>query len=164
MSEIAFRTAWQRKDATLARDARVFWQGLGGVVTAQEMDERIPQLCAVAYDGPGVVAVSTTFFYDLPRLRGRFAYYRTTVAPSHRQQNMASRLCSYSRAALQGWAQEHPEERLKGLLIVLQSRDLFPNRRHLPVIRQLDLELILIGYTQGGEQMRIVWFDDAHVE
>ena len=57
---------------------------------------------------------SSTYFY--PRLRARFAFYRSWSAPEFRRQNLASRLCVYSRDQLAKWSREHPEEKLSGTL------------------------------------------------
>jgi GNAT superfamily N-acetyltransferase len=163
MAEIEFRLAWGRNDAAMERDAKGFWRALDAL-PPEEIDERAKQLCAVAYEAGGkVVAVSTVHLQDFPRLRSRFFYYRTTVDPGHRRQRLASRLCVYSRDRLNEWAREHPEEKLKGLFILIEAEE-FRGRQHVPVAKQLDLDLILVGYTPTGYQMRIVWFKDATVE
>jgi len=163
MAEISFRLAWEKNDPVLQRDAREFWLGLGGAVTPQEIEERVTQLCALAYAGGKVVALSTISLYDYPRLRSRFAYYRTSVAEGFRRQRMAVRLCAYSRDRLQEWARENPEVGLQGLFIVLQAKE-FKRDQHVPVARRDDVEFVLVGYTPGGYQLRIVWFDGASVE
>lgn len=144
------------------RDAREFWLALDAL-EPQQIDERAKQLCAVAYEGGSLVAVSTVHFFDFPRLRSRFFYYRTTVAPGQRRQRLASRLCVYSRDQLAQWSREHPEEKMKGLFIVIEAEE-FRSRQHVPVATQLDLKLILVGYTPTGHQLRVVWFPDATVE
>jgi hypothetical protein len=32
-----------------------------------------------------------------------------------------------------------------------------------PVLRRLDFELVLTGYTGEGRQIRMLWFDDARL-
>jgi GNAT superfamily N-acetyltransferase len=163
MAEVEFRLAWGRDDAAMERDARGFWKALDAL-PPDEIEERAKQLCAVAYEAGGkVAAVSTVHLLDFPRLRSRFFYYRTTVDPLSRRQRLASRLCAYSRDRLNEWAREHPEENVKGLFIVIEAEE-FRGRQHVPVARQLDFDLVLVGYTPGGYQMRIVWFPDAVVE
>lgn len=162
MAEIAFHFAWGRRDQKLIDDARRFWHAQD-VMSEEDIETRAKQLCAVAYVNGKVAGLSTIFPYDYPRLRSRFAYYRTIVSPEFRRQNLASRLCLYSRDRLAQWAAENPEEKLKGLLIVLQAEE-FQHRQHAPIIAQLDLKLVLVGYTSEGQQIRIVWFDDATVE
>jgi len=164
MSDIEFRAAWRRQDPDLVGDARKFWRTLD-VLSPEQIEERAGQLCAVACRGSEIIAASTVHLIDWPRLRARFAYYRTIVSPDVRHKNLASRLCVYSRDLLGHWARENPEERLKGLFIVLEAEEFRHHKHvHLPVGRQLDLDLILVGYTPSGHQIRVVWLKDATVE
>jgi hypothetical protein len=132
-------------------------------MTPEEMDQRASELCALAYADGKVAAVSTVHLFDFARLRSRFFYYRTTVGPDHRRKNLASRLCVYSRDRLAEWSREHPEEKMKGLFIVIQAEE-FRHRQHVPIATQLDLKLVLVGYTPNNYQLRIVWFPGATVE
>lgn len=121
MAEISFKAAWEKSDPQLKREARAFWQGLGTAITSEEIEERLPQLCALAYDGNKVIAVSTAYRFPFPRLRSHFAYYRTAVADGYRRQRVAARLCSFSHATIQEWQKAHPEEKMQGLFIILQA-------------------------------------------
>lgn len=162
MADIEFRTVWGKSEPNLVRDAREFWLKLDALEPNQ-LDERAKQLCAMAYSGGQVAAVSTVHLFDFPRLRSRFFYYRTTVDPGFRRQRLASRLCVYSRDRLAEWSREHPEDKVKGLFIVIEAEE-FRSRQHVPIAKQLDLNLVLVGYTPSGYQMRVVWFSDASVE
>jgi len=162
MADIKFRLGWGRQDQQLIADARQFWRDMD-VMSPEDIEARVKQLCALAYADGKVAAVSTVHLYDFPRLRSRFAYYRTIVSPDFRKQNLASRLCVYSRDELAQWARENPEEKIKGLFIILEAEE-FRHRQHVPIGTQLDLKLVLVGYTPSGYQMRVVWFDDATVE
>ncbi len=162
MAKVEYRLGWQCHDQELIEDARQFWRDMD-VMSEQDIDARSHQLCALAYVDGKVAAASTVRLHDYTFLRARFAYYRTIVSPDFRRQNLASNLCAYSHDRLAQWAREKPEEKLKGLFIVLQAEE-FEHRQHVPVIVQLDLRLVLVGYTQNGYQMRVVWFDDAIVE
>lgn len=163
MAGIDFRFVWGGNDPSAERDARSFWRALN-TLEPDEFEERTKQLCGMAYeDGGKLVAVSTVHIIDFPRLRSRFFYYRTTVDPGFRRKKIASRLCVFSRDRLSDWAREHPEEKVMGLFIVIEAEE-FRSRQHVPLARQLDLNLVLVGYTPSGYQMRVVWFPDATVE
>ena len=164
MPNIEFRFAWNGREPEVLRTAQQFWRDLGDALTADEIEERSAELCAAAYSASQMIAVSTVKLTDYPRLGGRFAFYRTVVAPDFRRQGVAARLCAYSRDRLGQWAQENPEEKIKGLLIVGQSDDLSPKRRHLPVVSTHGLDFVFVGFGQTGYQIRVVWFDHAAVE
>lgn len=88
MPDITFRTAWVKSDPELMRDAKLFWFNIG-VLSADQIEGRARELCALAYADGQVAAVSTVHVLDFPRLRSRFFYYRTTVAPDLRRQRVA---------------------------------------------------------------------------
>lgn len=162
MTDITFRTVWRQQEPEAIRDAQGFWRGLG-VLSPEEIDGRVNELCAVAYVDGELAAASTIVLLEFPPLRSRFAYYRTIVAPHFRKQRLASRLCVYSHDRLAEWAREHPEEKIKGLLIALEAEE-FRHVRRMPVWKVLELHLIFMGYTPNGYQRRIVWFPDVTVE
>jgi len=157
-----FRFAWGRHDQKLVDDARQFWREQD-VMSPEDIEARAKDLCVLAYSSGRVAAASTVYLYDFPRLRSRFAYYRTLVGADFRRQKLSARLCVFSRDAMKQWARENPEEKLKGLFIIPEAEEYRPHL-HEPVIRRHGLEFVLVGYTPGGYQMRVVWFDDATVE
>ncbi len=122
MAEIKFRTAWRQQDPQLIRDASEFWRGLD-VMSPEDIEERTSQLCALAYADGKVVAVSTVHLYDFPRLRSRFAYYRTMSAPDFRQPKPASRLCVYSRDGLRNGRARIRKRKSKGYSSVLEAEE-----------------------------------------
>lgn len=162
--EIGFRFAWKARDPEVLAGARQFWRDLGGALTPEEIEERSSELCAVAYSAGEVIGVSTVRMTDYPRLGGRFAFYRTVVAPAFRRQEVAARLCAYSRDRLAQWSLENPEEKVKGLLIAVQSDELFLKRRHLPIISLQGLDFVFAGYGQTGYQIRVIWFAHTTIE
>lgn len=162
MPDITFKFCWRQNDPAAIREARIFWQATQ-MLYPEEIEERATQLCALAYSEGRVVAASTGHLFDFSRLRSRFVYYRTMVAADFRRQRLSARLCVYSRDMLAQWAHENPEEKIKGLFIVPQAEE-YRTRLGPPIIRRRDLEIVLVGYTPGGYQMRIVWFPDATVE
>ncbi len=162
MTEISFSFVWRKSDLSIVCDVQEFWRGLD-MLGSEEIEQRASEICSVARSAGKVVAVSTAATFDYPRLRARFAYYRTAIAAEFRQQRLAARLCVYSRDKLTEWSRENPEEKLKGLFIILQAEE-FRGRQHVPVYTQLGLNLSLVGYTPSGYQMRVEWFPNATVE
>lgn len=164
MSDIAFKFCWQKNDPQAIRDAREFWTSLNSSLGRDSIEDRSAELCAAAYRDGAMVGVSTIMLSSYPRLGGRFAFYRTAVAPGFRRQNVAARLCAFSRDSLAQWSREKPEEKIKGFVISVQSDELFRERRHLPIISTHGLDFVFIGYGDAGKQMRVVWFSDAAID
>lgn len=162
MTEIKFRRGWRRHDPQLIDDARQFWRDMD-VMSPEDIEARTKELCALAYVDGKIAAVSTAAPYDFPRLRARFAYYRTLIAPDYRRQRLAVQLCVYSRDVLAAWARENPEMKIKGLFMAFQAEE-FHKHPFVPVERRPGIDFILVGYTPTGDRMRVTWFDGVTVE
>jgi hypothetical protein len=163
MNNVDFRFVWrQDHEGDIASGVRRFWSKLG-IVFPPGSPDRLSELCAVASVEGEVVATSTAKIVQNTGLRERFAYYRTLVMPELRRQKLAQRLCAFSRDSLAKWAQENPNEGLKGLLIVFQARE-FAELDRSPVAHLPDLEFNFVGYNDDGERMRVIWFGNATLE
>ena len=92
MADITFRAAWRRNDPEIVRDAKACWHRLGVMMSPEEFggERTRSELCGVAYADGKLIAVSSALPYLYPRLRARFAFYRSMVAPEFRRQNRAS--------------------------------------------------------------------------
>lgn len=162
MADIEFRFAWGHHDQRLIDDAHRFWREQD-VMSPEDIEARVKQLCALAYANGKVVAVSTAHLIDFQRLRSRFAYYRSLVASEFRRQHLATRLGIYSRKMLANWSLENPEEKLMGLYLIFEA-DEFKDLRHVPVVTHFGMHIIMMGYTPDGQHIRIIWFDHATIE
>lgn len=161
--DIDIRTAWQKSDSELGRDARGFWNRTG-MLSQAEQEKRSGELVAVAYENGKVLGVSTARHTEYKPLRSRFFYYRSAIVPDVPQLQVAAQICAHSCDCLAKWARQNPDEKVNGLYIELESDELLGEQRRLPVIEILGLNLILAGYTEEGNQIRIIWFDDARLE
>jgi hypothetical protein len=162
MSDVELRIAWQKADPILRRDAEAVWDALNAVYP-REREDRLKELVAVAYDGEQAVGACTARLIDYKVLRARVFYLRPTILPGPRHDEILIRLLSSAKSVLQPWALAHPGERLKGVLVMFDS-DAFDALYSEPILRRLDVELPLTGYTDEGRQIRMLWFDDARLE
>lgn len=162
MSDITFKFCWKKNNPDDIREARLFWERTRAL-DPEQIEERMNQLCALAYSDGQVAAASTGHFFDFKRLKSRFVYYRTIVDGSMRRQELALRLCVYSRDRLAIWARENPDAQIKGIFIVAQARE-FHMARRTPYYTNRGINLAVVGYTPSGHQMRVGWFPDASVE
>jgi hypothetical protein len=160
MSELTYRTAWQRRDPQIERDAEKFWLANNALPLNTSAEARLSELCAAAYSGDQMVAVSTASIRTIGFLRCKLAMFRVLVAPDLRIQEVASKLAVYSRDLLEAWSKENPDQGVMGLGAVIQSRVLVKN---IPEAVYPDTKLAFIGYTQEGYQMRVYWFAHATV-
>ena len=159
MADIERRIAWKRDDPALRHDAQTGWDALNAVFP-REREDRLKELVAVAYDAGKPVGTCTARAIEYKVLRTHVFYLRATIQPGPQHNDIFLHLLSAAKAALESWAGAHPDERLKGILVMFDN-DGFDTLYPEPVLRRLDFELILTGYTDEGRQIRVLWFDDA---
>jgi hypothetical protein len=153
--------AWQQNDAKLTAVAIEFWRHFGALPASVTPEDRVKELCAVAYVGDEVVGVSTIELQHAPRLRCRLGFFRCFVSPQQAHRRIARRLTVCSRELLEQWSKENPQEKILGMATILTNPnfDLLARRP-----KWGDAKLWLIGYTAKGEQIRLTWFDHARLD
>jgi hypothetical protein len=159
MSDITFRPAWRKADAELERDAKTFWQSGPGLLSARAADERIHELCALAYRDGCPVGVSTATIEFVPRFRSHMAVYRCAVAGGLRHQPLSWTITDYSREVLEQWSLENPDEKVMGLMAVIQSKVLVT--RYPQVFGVVNMTFT--GFTPSGFPIRVAWFKHATI-
>jgi hypothetical protein len=159
---IVLRPAWQRRDATIESDARALWGRLKNLPENVGLDTRASELCAAAYDGHELLAVSTVVIREVEFVRCRVAMARVSVDPNSRRMRIATQLLVYTRMLLELWAFENPDEQVKGMGTVSQNPELNALEDRRMMLRSTRLGLV--GYTQNNEPMRIAWFDTATIQ
>ena len=153
---IEVRVAWRRDDPGIEADAIAFWKRLDLLPPGVAPEQRAKELIAAAYRDGRLIAVSTATIERVDFLRARFAVLRGATDPEHRRSHAQLALAVPSRKALQRWALDHPEEGLAGGLAIVDRAE-WGDFVSLPVWPES--ELMLIGHTADGKQIRAAWFD-----
>ena len=153
--------AWRRVDPDRAADALKFWTSLG--LGPADRQERLSEICALAYVGETFAGVATAYLADAPPLRARMAFYRCAVAPAFRKRDIAYRLTGYTRRVLERWARAHPEEKVMGMAAAIEAAELSGFQLK-PTWSEHDLHLNLAFYLEDGKQLRVAWFKHARLE
>jgi hypothetical protein len=160
MDSVILVPAWQRNDAKIKNDATDFWLKLAALPPNITPEHRLAELCAVAYVGDTLIGVSTIELSHSPLLRCRLGFFRCLVSPAYTSRRIAWRLVKYSRALLENWSKENPNEKVLGMVAVLENPN-FDRLGKRPMWHGPDLWLI--GYTPGGLQIRLTWFEHARL-
>ena len=162
MPELTILTVWQRRCPAAVEDVKVLWNRLGALPQGISAEERAHELCAAAYCDRNLVGVSTVRMGSLPSLPYcRLGFLRIHVAPEHRVEGIALKLCIFSRSVLEEWSKDNPKERLLGMAAIIES-PLLDEQSKRPLWPRTGLNLA--GYNAKGEQIRIVWFAHARLE
>ena len=162
MLNIQLVNAWMKDDWKIEADAKAFWEKLG-LISAEERERRVKELCGAAYLDGVLVAVSTVTVSVVPQVRAKLGMYRCAVDPDHRRQDLAERISGYTRQVLEAWSVENPREKVLGYGAIIQAPELMRKRLE-PIWFDWGTDLVLCGYTQRGEQIRIGWFRHTKLE
>jgi len=162
MLEVQWVNAWLKDDWKVEADAKAFWEKLG-LISAEERERRVKELCAAGYVDGKLAVVSTVTLNMVPQVRARMGMYRCAVDPEYRRQDLAERISGYTRRVLEMWSEENPQEKVLGYGAIIQAPELM--RKGLePIWFDWGTDLVLCGYTQRGEQIRIGWFRHTKLE
>lgn len=154
------RPAWKRFDDKLEEDAVGLWQKFGVLPTGVSPADRVDEICVVGYKDDKPVGLMTARIGRLPLLEETFFFMRTFVVPEHREHDLARWMMVDAKEILADWSKEHPEEKVMGMVTIVQSRVM----QHSELVRYPrwpQVGMNLIAYTTEGDQVRMVWFDHA---
>lgn len=157
---IVYRTAWRRSDQVLRAKAKALWRELGILPPGADPEERADQLCVAAFDGEQLAGVCTAVIDTLPQVRQKIALLRMLVAPAWRDRRISRQLTNAAYDVLERWSLDHPEAALMGTGVIVQNPDLHAHRTF---AISPTTGLALIGYTRGGERIRVAWFPHAQI-
>ena len=150
---ITYVPAWKKNDPKLEQDAIDLWTKLNALTPDTTPQARAKMLAIVAYEGTEVAALSTLEVQYFEQLRQKVAFVRILVAPSNRMQRMSTDMMRQTRAVIEAYALEHPEEQIAGMGAVFQHKGM----GRAPI--GTGGRTVLVGYTSLGYQLRVAWFD-----
>ncbi len=132
-------------DPKIVEDAKLLWLSAG--LRPQGIEKRVSELCAAAYCGDELAAISTAYVVYERSLRNKFFAFRSLTAPKFRKRNLAWRITAYSFKVLQDWSAQNPGERILGLIESIET-DLYKDAARSPV-RWVRDNLALVGYSRA---------------
>jgi hypothetical protein len=160
LTAITFTAAWQKGDGNLETDAKAFWLRQKTILPRNvSADDRARELCAVAYRDGSPVGVSTATLEYIPRFRSRMALYRCAVETGLRHQPLSWRITEFSGEVLETWSVAHPEEKVMGLMAIIQSKELI--MRYPQVFAPANM--LFTGFSAAGFPIRVAWFKHATI-
>lgn len=152
MTEFRFVTAWKKRDPKIEADVLAVWRAHNILPAHANVEERLKQLCVIAYAGEEVAGISSVEMAIYPPLRRVFGFFRAFTLPQFGRQDIARGLAVHCRDVLRDWSLAHPEREISGMMAIYQAQGM--GRRPVGVSG-----LTLIGYTPEGYQVRLKWFD-----
>mmetsp|Transcript_1544 Transcript_1544/g.3292 ORF Transcript_1544/g.3292 Transcript_1544/m.3292 type:complete len:164 (+) Transcript_1544:114-605(+) len=158
--ELEYKNVWKIDDASVRKDALELWRSLKALPAGQEED-RLNSLCVVAHDGDELAAVSTIGITYDTAVYAKVAWFRCLVKDKYRQRGIATELAARCKVALEDWAKTHPYEKVMGFGTVVESPHLTSTSKR-PIWPRTGM--VLVGHTQAGQQIRLVWFEHALLE
>lgn len=155
------RIAWQRNDSRIEADAIAMWTRLGILPPEVKPEARAKQLAAAAYSDGRIAAVATGVAEHIDFLRARFLVVRTMTVPEFRRTHAQLALALPTMKMFEEWAKANPEEKIAGLIAFVEP-GAWGQAARMP--RGPHFGWTLVGYTNDGKQVRVVWFDHYRLE
>lgn len=155
------RIAWRRDDPRLEADAIEMWSRLGILAEGVRPEERARQLVSAAYCGDRLAAVATAVVEQVNFLRARFLVLRSMTVPEFRRSRAQIALGIPSITTLKDWAKANPQEKVAGMIAFVEP-GAWGEAARMPVGPFFGWTLV--GYSENGHQVRVIWFDDFRLE
>ncbi len=159
-NEISYLNVWQNCPEKWQAAVKDFWTELNVMPDQNAIATRMEQLCTLALENEKLIGVSTVYKTKHPPLRCDLYFFRCLVLPEYRRQSIARQLTINCRDNLQDWVIDNPEGAGAGMAVVVES----------PALAELSHQAIwpttglnLVGYTQQGQQVRVVWFKNIRL-
>jgi len=154
------RVAWHRHDASIERDAELFWREQKVLASVTSVSDRLNELCIVAYGGDRLVAVSTAGLRQIDFLGARVAMFRCAIARGFRGHRLSYDLMTRARQVLEEWSLANLDERVMAMVTIAQTKDAYLGDG--PGVFK-GSGLTFVGWTANGERMRVAWFEHARI-
>ena len=154
------RVAWHRHDASIERDAELFWREQKVLNSGTSIADRLNELCVVAYVGDRFVAASTAGLRHIDFLGARVAMFRCSISREFRGRRLSYDLMTRARQVIEEWSAANPDEKVMAMTTVAQTKDTYLGEG--PGVFK-DSGLTFVGWTANGERMRVAWFEHARI-
>ncbi|MDO8287840.1 MAG: hypothetical protein Q7T44_01340 [Parvibaculum sp.] len=154
---VEYIDAWRKDDPRLEADARRIWSEPGVLPEGKGTETRMKELALVAYEDGQLAGLTTLDVRVFPYVRQKFAFIRGFILPAFRMKAAGRDIMLETHKMIETWALKNPGEKLAGLAAIIQV----PGVGDHPVGRSTGM--VLVGYTDRNEQVRIAWFDHFRV-
>jgi hypothetical protein len=159
-SEYVIDNVWKDKTEALQNEIIELWM-THGVLTREQATERVKQVFCVGRESSGkIVGVSTVYPQFNNQLENSFYYYRTFVAPDHRQTLLGTDLLMYTRNYLNDLFVKGDNTRFIGMIVEVENEYLkkYWNDGVWP-----KSGFIYIGKNNRGAHVRVYYFEGARI-
>jgi hypothetical protein len=153
--------AWGQASPQDQQDIIDFWLTHKALPSAEAARQRVAQVVMFARDADGCLAgVCTAVPQRPPQLGQPVYFYRSFIAPEHRQTLLVFRMLKKAMALLEADAREHQWPCI-GILLELEN-ERFRNKGRMPVWPGIDF--VYIGRSPRGLECRVHWFHGARLK
>lgn len=162
-SKIRYETVWKKDDFKYVTEGvvRLWDDQTGGQMSHFTKQQRLKNVCVVAYDRNEVIAVSTISLEDHQGLWCKVGFFQCLVHKDYQRKGVAKQLALLCKNVLADYSKEHPDEQIQAMGMKL-SASLLGERSKRPFWPELGMSVI--GYNEYNMQIRIAWFDHIRLE
>ncbi len=158
--EYVIDNVWENKSEKLLNEIVEFWMA-HGALTQEQAIERVKQVFCVGRDKSGKIAgVGTVYPQFNQQLENSFYYYRTFVAPAHRQGSLGRKLLYFTRDYLNEAFVKGISTRCIGMMVEVENEYIkkYRNEGVWP-----NTGFVYIGKNNRGDHVRVSYFEGARI-
>jgi hypothetical protein len=159
-SEYVIDNVWEDKTEDLQNEIIELWMS-HGVLSLEQAKERVKQVFCIGRDRSGnIVGVGTIYPQFNNQLENSFYYFRSFVAPDHRQALLATNLLKFTRDNLNEAFVKGVNTRFIGMLVEVENEYIKKYRNHgvWP-----NTGFVYIGKNNRGDHLRVYYFEGARI-
>jgi len=105
---VDYRRVWHRQDPDATNDAIAMWKREGVLSADTPPERRAEEMVIAIYAGDEIAGCLTADIQVLPRMREKFAFCRSFIAPAWRGKRLTDRLMIDGHDELCRWSKAHP--------------------------------------------------------
>jgi len=159
-SEYVIENVWVDKPENLQNEIIEFWL-THNALTREQAEERVKQVFCLGRDRSGKIAgVGTVYPQFNQQLENSFYYYRSFVAPDHRQAALATNLLKFTRNEMNEAFVQGVSTRCIGMLVEVENEYIkkYRNQAVWP-----HTGFVYIGKNSRGAHVRVYYFEGARI-
>jgi len=156
---ISFQNVWKTEDEAIIKEIIELWTSNNLLPEGSDPAKRAKQVVFVIRSHENkIIGISTAFPEYIKQLRNHAFLFRCFILPEHRYPGLLTKLTVITRDFLQSIFEETDPPCI-GMISIIQNERL--NEYNKPWYKGGDM--VFIGYTQDGLQMRMFYFDGATI-
>lgn len=159
IADYSFKVVWRDKSDEVREEALEMWNE-SGLLSRGEAVDRLEQMAVAVYYGQKLIGISTIYKSYITQLKSHAYVFRCMILPAFRAPGLDTQLIVKTRDFLETSRPDEEDGTCVGMLMIVRNDTI---RKVWRKAIWPGTEMVYIGDTPQGDQMRIYYFKGAEV-